>query len=290
MSPKDRARIQQLLMKELVTACLGDRAKAIRLIEYEQKLNPALKTLEATESALDRLCYDRGKAKREATYDPKLFRGSNQNSRAFHEGSLSKEQAPPNVSAGMVISVILACAVVFGVFSIASGPSSPIGQPLIQAYSPSKASSSPVHLPANRGELSINSHPSDTPYAASHSDGIFKCITNGKTAYSDKPCGNASTANPLTLPPDTAGFLSPIREPIENLVARRISSARENEKGIQIQKVATAEQTVKMECAALSKHIKWIEDMARQPQGAQVQDRLKDEKARARGRQYELRC
>jgi hypothetical protein len=53
-------RIQNALMAELITACLGDKAKAIRLLEFERRRNPRLKTTDAIDLALERLCRDRG--------------------------------------------------------------------------------------------------------------------------------------------------------------------------------------------------------------------------------------
>jgi hypothetical protein len=123
----------------------------------------------------------------------------------------------------------------------------------------------------------------------SYSGSVFKCVINGKAIYSDTKCGNGSSATRLILP-DSAGFVSPPKERLEDLVARRIASEREYERSIQMQIVATPLQTIKMECDALSKHINWIEGMARQPQTGQMQGWLKDEKARAQSRKFELRC
>lgn len=66
LSPNDRIVMQNELMSELVSACLGDREKALRLVDYERKLHPHIKTLEAIDNALDRLCHDRGGAIRNA--------------------------------------------------------------------------------------------------------------------------------------------------------------------------------------------------------------------------------
>jgi hypothetical protein len=54
ISTSERIRIQNALMAELLNACLGDKAKANRLLEYERRRNPSLKTMEALEMALDR--------------------------------------------------------------------------------------------------------------------------------------------------------------------------------------------------------------------------------------------
>lgn len=46
------------MYKRLVTSCVGDKAKAERLIAYEMKRNPSLSRDQAIRSALDRLEYD----------------------------------------------------------------------------------------------------------------------------------------------------------------------------------------------------------------------------------------
>lgn len=46
-------------MKRLVTACMGDKAKAQRLIEFERKRNSSLSVANAIQNALDRLERDR---------------------------------------------------------------------------------------------------------------------------------------------------------------------------------------------------------------------------------------
>ena len=46
-------------MKRLVTACRGDKKKALRLVEYERKRNPSIRTDVAIQNAFDRLEKDR---------------------------------------------------------------------------------------------------------------------------------------------------------------------------------------------------------------------------------------
>lgn len=46
-------------MSRLIAACLGDRAKAQRLVEYERKRHPNIDIAQAIQHALDRLERDR---------------------------------------------------------------------------------------------------------------------------------------------------------------------------------------------------------------------------------------
>lgn len=45
----------------LLTACLGDRARAARLLDFERRRDPSISDLEAQRRALDRLERDRGR-------------------------------------------------------------------------------------------------------------------------------------------------------------------------------------------------------------------------------------
>jgi hypothetical protein len=303
MFSSDREKTQRALMKELVSACLGDKEKAIRLIEYERGLNPMIKTLEATESALDRLCYDRGKCMREATYDPKLFRRSSQ-AAGLEPLSPGARQGPPNVSLRMGLVVVLVCLLSFGYFTRTSKPKLPGVQPGLPAmsnnvlgYSPPpqrpprearQAEDStlpritPERLPAPAKVTTYRSEPGA-------SQNIFKCVSNGRTVYSDQACGPSAERLDVAVA-DTSGFVPASVKSLDDHVARRITTESVYEKSIQTQRVATAEQRKKMECEALAKHIAWLDSMSRQPQSRQAQDWIRDEKARAQSRELELRC
>jgi hypothetical protein len=51
----------ELLYRQLMHACMGDRPKVNRLIQYEKKRDPSISTPEAIQSAIDRLRIDRGR-------------------------------------------------------------------------------------------------------------------------------------------------------------------------------------------------------------------------------------
>jgi len=44
------------------------------------------------------------------------------------------------------------------------------------------------------------------------------------------------------------------------------------------------------DCDALDAHVKWLDTMARQPQGAAMQDWLRSERQQARDRRFRLGC
>jgi len=59
-SPEERRRNQIRLMNQLIKACNSDKETAIRLIERERTIEPSLKTMEAIDRAMSKLCRDRG--------------------------------------------------------------------------------------------------------------------------------------------------------------------------------------------------------------------------------------
>jgi hypothetical protein len=115
----EQIQIQNALMAELITACLGDKAKAIRLLEYERHRDSTLKTRDAIEMALDRLCRDRGGIKRPAPSSTNS--GTNPGwLNTSPGGAVRRKSGPPDVNVRMALSVLLACAVVVGFTKIAS--------------------------------------------------------------------------------------------------------------------------------------------------------------------------
>ncbi len=138
--------------------------------------------------------------------------------------------------------------------------------------------------------------PPDTPDARpraappSESYGVTKCISAaGKAEYSDGPCPAGSRATTVWVQPDVnlANGMSP---------ADREASIRNNSAvaaQVQQHERRVAQNTggdVLGECAELAAHIKWIDAMARRPQGAPTQDWLSNERKVARDRQFRLGC
>ncbi len=157
----------------------------------------------------------------------------------------------------------------------------------VQPAIPATAARSPsVPPPADTGVLP--SSPAK-PSRPSESYGVTKCISAaGKAEYSDGPCPAGSRATTVWVQPhvNLADGMS---------AADRQASTRSNSvvaAQVQQHEQRVAQNTGDMlgECAALDAHIKWVDAMARQPQGAPMQDWLSNERKVARDRQFRLRC
>ena len=141
-----------------------------------------------------------------------------------------------------------------------------------------------VPLPADAPDVYVRPAPPAESY------GITKCLSaTGQAAYSDGPCPAGSRASTVWVQPDVN--LSDGMSPAEREASVRSNSTvaaqmRQHERRV----AQSAGGDVQGACAALDARIKWIDAMARQPQGAPTQDWLANEKKLARDRQFRLRC
>ncbi|QNK70316.1 hypothetical protein [Variovorax sp. PAMC26660] len=118
---------------------------------------------------------------------------------------------------------------------------------------------------------------------------VTKCLTpSGKAAYSDGPCPEGSRATTVRLRRDVniADGMSP--EAREASIRDNAAVAAQQH---QYERQAAQNAVNEMaECGGLAEHIKWIDAVGRQPQGAYSQDGLRDERKRTRDRQFRLGC
>ena len=114
---------------------------------------------------------------------------------------------------------------------------------------------------------------------------VTKCVTQGKTSYGDSNCAVGSVTSKVVtrtnqnlmvaVPvPPTAQATAPA--PASNAVAQA--------------NPGTDYAAIKAECMWLEGRIKYLDDLARQPQSAQMQDWIRDERKVARDRQFRIRC
>lgn len=288
ISTIERIRIQNALMSELLNACLGDKAKAIRLLEYERRCNPRLKTMEALEMALDRLCHDRGGMYRAAPSTAnRSAKPAWANTDSF--AAENRKQGPPDVNGRMALSVLLACAVVVGFTKIASRSLQPeIQMPAQQEFQIPRVPNPPPTVyrePAPRPSTS-QAYAPEPP----NSTGIFKCSVNGQTVYSDSACGAAAATKRLALQYPSTGFASPPKERLEDLTANRLAAEQAYQHSIQAQAAEIRVNARKAECEDLDRRVNWLDASARAPQSAQMQDWIRADKAKAQTRQFDLHC
>jgi hypothetical protein len=136
---------------------------------------------------------------------------------------------------------------------------------------------------SRNSELDVASQNNSSPEQAIH-----KCIDGGKVIYSDQACLHKIASEGVKLY-DSAGIVSPPKEKLNDLTARRKAAEaiyqRQN-----LQQAALNVQSAAADCEALAKHVEWLDALARQPQSAATQDWIRQEKEKARNKQFELHC
>jgi cytoskeletal protein RodZ len=149
---------------------------------------------------------------------------------------------------------------------------------------------SPVVPPLATGRSTAPA-PSSTPPGAAAPDTfeVTKCLTpSGKAAYSDGPCPEGSRATTVRLRRDVN--LADGMSVEEREASNRNSAAIAGQQQQYERQVARNVDNAMAECSQLEAHIKWIDIVARQPQGAYSQDWLRNERQATRDRQFRLRC
>jgi multidrug efflux pump subunit AcrB len=117
---------------------------------------------------------------------------------------------------------------------------------------------------------------------------LIKCVSNGKTTYSDEGCPTGAKVQQVKVH-DSSGVVSPPKETLADLTAWRIASEQAYTQHLQ-QQVVLSVQSRKAECDELGKYIERLNSMARQPQSGQMQDWIKEKKAAAQSREYAAHC
>lgn len=119
---------------------------------------------------------------------------------------------------------------------------------------------------------------------------ISKCTgAAGQTAYSDGPCPAGSTATTVRVDRNlnlADGMSAEAREASNRNSAALAAQQQSHERQVARNTVSNT----RTDCDALDAHVKWLDTMARQPQGAAMQDWLRNERQQARDRRFRLGC
>lgn len=182
----------------------------------------------------------------------------------------------------IVISFLLACAVVFGAIWLVSKS---LGL---------KKSTNIFSVPEKILEKKIqgsapNTYTSHSYTNTTDNQGIFKCMVDGKLIYSDQNCPKGSESKPVVLH-ESDGFISPPRDNLQELTARRIENERAEERKFKFQQATDSTPSNKIVCNELHRYIDELNAMARQPQSGQMQDWIKQKKMEYQSRQFALHC
>lgn len=194
---------------------------------------------------------------------------------------------PPesSMTGWLVKLVVFACVIYFG-FKLVQW----IDNRSIPAQSKSVATATTpkeTQLQQPTAQLPPQPIPSDsqTPDAAGQPAMITKCVINGKTSYGDDSCASgavtskvATKVNQNLLVAVKAAPPTQVRAPEPAPVVIAQTSPNQDQ------------ATLKAECSFLEGRIKYLDDLARQPQSGQTQDWIRDQRKTARDRQFAIRC
>ena len=157
-------------------------------------------------------------------------------------------------------------------------------QPTPRQTSP-RADTSPLALAAQR-------EPNPYPEASEPTAGnrmITKCLVNGKTSYGDDPCAGGAVTTQVSTRADH-NIMKPVH-------VSRTTQTTQTETTFSPAPVVIAQNTAasdyaakKFECQSLDAHIRYLDSMSRQPQGAQMMDWIRDERKKTRDRQFRIPC
>jgi cbb3-type cytochrome oxidase subunit 3 len=128
----------------------------------------------------------------------------------------------------------------------------------------------------------------DAPAAESPITGhvVTKCTLDGKTSYGDGPCARGAITTLVTTRPDS-NLIAPTRvQPVTLPPAAALQPAPVVAQANGVSPLAAK----KAECEMLDAHIKNLDAMSRQPQGAPTMDWINAERKTARDRQFRIQC
>ena len=117
---------------------------------------------------------------------------------------------------------------------------------------------------------------------------VTKCVTKGKTSYGDGPCAQGAATSQIRTRSDH-NLMAAVR-------TERISAAPADERTsprsvvAQNSPVADVAATKKAECQFLDARLAELDALSRQPHSTQTQDWIRDERKKARDRQFRLSC
>lgn len=190
----------------------------------------------------------------------------------------------------LILSFALAVAIVGGALWLLDGPLSQ----RMKGSSRETASSSAMQPPKPAFEEERDTVPHQpeiiTQERATEPGKINKCVLNGKTIYANAQCPTGAEVKSVELH-DSAGIVSPPKEILSELTAKRKAAELAAEREFEAQqRVAGASSSKRDECQWLEKRIEYLDSLARQPQSGHTQDWIKEQKATARSRLFAIHC
>ena len=200
--------------------------------------------------------------------------------------------APKKSAANTLFMVLVFVAALFFLYKLADWQLNKRASG-IAAQSAPKAQRTPGQPPAGQEAFTLPRESGLRPYQDQDAPApvagnrvVTKCIVNGKTSYSDAPCARGAVAAQVATRADH-NIMAPVRVAASTTTETTYSPAPV----VTTQNNAPSEYAAKKsECQLLDAHIQHLDSMSRQPQGAQMMDWIRDERKKARDRQFRIPC
>ena len=201
-------------------------------------------------------------------------------------------RATEKSAGGTLIKVLVFVAALFLLYKLAgwqlakrtktSAAESITAPPSTSRRAPARQETSPHAIPQ---------HPTPRPYQqaselpAGHRV-VTKCMIDGKTSYGDGPCASGAVAAKVTTRADH-NIMAPVRVTTGTRPEATFSPAPV----VIVQNTAPSDYaSKKLECQSLDARVQYLDSMGRQPQSGQTMDWIKDERKKARDRQFRIAC
>lgn len=119
---------------------------------------------------------------------------------------------------------------------------------------------------------------------------VNKCVLNGKVTYSDAACPKDAIVGSVKLPPPAPVdvYQQPRTVAVPTTVLQPSGAGAEPQPTLHMPSQAAPAKSA--ECKYLDELVKQIDIRALQPQSLQEQDVLREDRKKARDRQYSLKC
>ena len=198
--------------------------------------------------------------------------------------------APKKSAASTLFMVLVFVAALFFLYQLADWQLNKRASG-IAAQSAPKVQPTPGQPPSRQEAFPLLGEPGPRPYQDAPEPVVgnrvvTKCIVNGKTSYGDGPCASDAVAAQVTTRADH-NIMAPVRVAASITTETTYSPAPV----VTTQNNAPSDYAAKkLECQTLDARVQYLDSMSRQPQGAQTMDWIRDERKKARDRQFRIPC
>ena len=198
--------------------------------------------------------------------------------------------APKKSAASTLFMVLVFVAALFFLYQLADWQLNKRASG-IAAQSAPKVQPTPGQPPSRQEAFPLLGEPGPRPYQDAPEPVVgnrvvTKCIVNGKTSYGDAPCASGAVAAQVTTRADH-NIMAPVRVAASITTETTYSPAPV----VTTQNNAPSDYAAKkLECQTLDARVQYLDSMSRQPQGAQTMDWIRDERKKARDRQFRIPC